>query len=434
MIDAQSEYMRKKRTADEIAEMIHSGWVCCSDIAAGIPTEIIDAIGQRAADGRLENLKFHALLDLEHLGILDEKALKGIRPVSWFSGSKLSAAVNKGTADCMPCYYRDIPELFRKHIETDAFIVKVAPMDSHGYFSTGVNGSFNNTMFENARNIFLEVNPGMPRALSAPQIHISHVTALCESDRAMPLISPLPFDETAETIGRYIAEEVPDGATIQLGIGAIPDAVGSMLKGKKELGIHTELFSDVMLDLIECGAVTNNRKPLYRGMTVSTLAFGSRRVYDFINDNPAFMLLPVSITNDPAVIARHPDFISVNGGLEVDFFGQVCAESIGVHHVSGSGGQSDFVRGAVKSEGGKSFIAFPSTAGGGKISRIKSVLTEGALVTTSKNDVDNIVTEFGVARLRGRTLSERTKALIAIAHPKFREELTFAARQRNILI
>ena len=189
-----------------------------------------------------------------------------------------------------------------------------------------------------------------------------------------------------------------------------------------------------MVELIECGAVTNERKPIYRGKTVATLGFGSQRLYDYIDDNPAFMMLPVNEVNDPAVIAQHPDFISVNAALEVDFYGQVCAESIGIHHVSGSGGQVDYVRGAIMSKGGKSFIAFPSTAKGGKLSRIKPTLTEGAIVTTSKNDVDHIVTEYGIAKLRGKTLSQRTKALISIAHPKFRDELTFMAKKQNILI
>lgn len=222
--------------------------------------------------------------------------------------------------------------------------------------------------------------------------------------------------------------------TVQLGIGAIPEAVGLALKGKHNLGIHTELLTDSMVELVECGAVTNACKPIYRGKTVATLAFGSERVYRYIDNNPAVMMLPVDSVNDPAVIARHPNFISVNGALEVDFFGQVCAESMGTRHVSGSGGQADYVRGATQSSGGKSFIAFPSTASGGKISRITPTLTPGAIVTTSKNDVDYIVTEYGMAKLRGKSLSQRAKALIAIAHPNFREELTCQAKRQNIII
>ena len=240
-------------------------------------------------------------------------------------------------------------------------------------------------------------------------------------------------DEVSARIGGAIAAEVPDGATLQLGIGAVPDAVGMALKDKHDLGIHTELFTDSMMELIECGAVTNARKPIHRGKSVATFAFGSKRIYNYVDDNPAIEILPVDYVNDPKVIARHPDFISVNAAVEVDFFGQVCAESVGTRHVSGTGGQVDYVRGAVESDGGKSFIAFPSTAKGGEVSRIRPTLTPGSIVTTSKNDVDCIVTEYGIARLRGRTLSQRTRALIAVAHPKFRDELTFEAKKAGIL-
>jgi len=232
-----------------------------------------------------------------------------------------------------------------------------------------------------------------------------------------------------------IAEEIPNGATLQLGIGAVPEAVGLALRqNKHDMGIHTELFTESMVDMIESGVVTNQLKPIHRGKSVATLVLGTKRTYNFINDNPAFLMLPVDYVNDPNVIAQHPNFISVNAALEVDFYGQVCAESMGTKHMSGSGGQADYVRGAVQSKGGKSFIAFPSTAKGGTVSRIAPTLSKGALVTTSKNDVDYIVTEYGVAKLRGKTLSQRTKALISIAHPNFRDELTSAAKQLGILI
>lgn len=256
---------------------------------------------------------------------------------------------------------------------------------------------------------------------------------MCEISEDLPIIPPSVIDEKSEKIGQLIADLVPDEATIQLGIGSVPDAVGLALKDKKNLGIHTELMTDVMVELIESGAVTNTKKPIYRGKTVATLAFGSQRLYDFIDDNRSFVLLPVDYVNSPITIAKHDNFISINAAIEVDFFGQVCAESLGPVHVSGSGGQADYVRGAVKSKGGKSFIAMPSTAAGGKISRIRPSLSPGAIVTTSKNDVDYIVTEYGAVRLRGKNLRERTKALISIAHPDFREELMDEAKKRNIL-
>ncbi|NCC69534.1 MAG: 4-hydroxybutyrate--acetyl-CoA CoA transferase, partial [Clostridia bacterium] len=334
----------------------------------------------------------------------------------------------------MPCYYRYIPSLFTDYVDMDAYFAVVSPMDKHGYFSTGGDGSNSFAMMKKAKRIYLEVNNNMPRALSAAAIHISQVTALCENNVELPVLQPAALDEVSMTIGNLIAEEIPDGATLQLGIGAIPDAVGMALKSKRDLGIHTEMFTDSMVELIECGAVNNSLKPIHTGKTVTTFALGSKRMYDFIDDNPGIEILPVDYVNDPSTIAKHPNFMSINAALEVDFFGQVCAESIGTRHVSGTGGQVDYVRGAISSKGGKSFIAFPSTAKNGTLSKIVPTLTPGAIVTTGKNDVDCIVTEYGIAKLRGRTLSQRVKALIAIAHPKFRDELTYAAKKQNIMV
>lgn len=433
-MDLEKLYQEKRRTPQEIAAQIGSGWSCCTDIAAAIPPALMNAIGARAAAGAVHGVTLNTMLDLVPLDALKPEAAQHLTPVSWFSGGGLRAAVNAGRGDLMPCYYRDMPALFRDFVETDAFFAAVSPMDAHGWFSTGASASNSAELLRKANHIYIEVNRNMPRSLSGPMIHISQVTALCENDAPLPITPSAQIDPVSQTIGEVIAAEVCDGATLQLGIGAIPEAVGFALKGKRDLGIHTELLTDSMVELVECGAVTNAKKPLYPGKAVATLAFGSQRVYRFIDDNPAVMMLPVDQVNDPAVIARHTHFISVNSALEVDFFGQVCAESVGTRHVSGSGGQADYVRGAIQSEGGKSFIAFSSTTKGSEISRITPTLTPGAIVTTSKNDVDYIVTEFGMAKLRGKTLSQRTKALIAIAHPQFREELTYQAKKQNILI
>ena len=431
----REEYLKKLTTPSLIVEQVQSDWTCCTDIAAAIPPALMNALGARAAGGALPGVSLHTMLDLMDLGSLSPQATEqGLTPVSWFSGARLRNAINEGRADIMSCYYRDMPQLFRDYVEVDALFAAVSPMDEHGYFSVGVVGSNSEVLIRKAKHIYLEVNANMPRALSAPMIHISQVTALCENNAPLPIMPPPVIDDISATIGGMIAEEVPNGATLQLGIGAVPEAVGLALKSKHDLGIHTELFTDSMVELIECGAVTNDKKPLHRGKTVATLAFGSQRIYDFIHENPSFLFLPVDYVNDPAVISQHPNFISINAALEVDFFGQVCAESMGTRHVSGSGGQVDYVRGATQSVGGKSFIAFPSTAKGGTVSRIAPTLTPGAIVTTSKNDVDYIVTEYGLAKLRGRTLSQRVKALISIAHPKFREELTFQAKKQNIII
>ncbi len=428
----EQQYASKKVTIEELAAAIRSGWCCVTDAAASVPVPVLEAIGRRCEAGQLGGLRFHSLLDLQPVPNL---SMPGhITPVSWFSSKLNRAAVNRGEGDIMPCYYRDMPSLFRDYIHVDAFLTVVSPMDEDGYFSAGVTGSFSAALFEKAEHVYLQVNANMPRTVTAPKVHISQVAALCECDSPMPLAPPAELDELSRTIGGYIAQEVPDGATLQLGIGTIPEAVGLALKDKHDLGIHTELLPDSMIELIESGAVTNMRKPIHRGKTVCTFTYGSERLYRFVADNPDVEILPVDYVNDPAVIAQHPDFISVNGGLEVDFYGQVCAESLGTRHVSGTGGQSDYVRGATQSKGGKSFIAFPSTAAGGTVSRIRPTLSPGALVSTSKNDVDWIATEYGLAKLRGKTLSQRTRALIAIAHPKFREELTAQAKAMNILI
>ena len=430
----ETEYLEKRRSPEEVAARVQSGWSCCTDIAASIPPALMEALGQRAQAGELTGVTLHTMLDLWPMSALRPEAFPGITPVSWFSGGGLREAANQGRGDLMPCYYRDMPELFRDHVEVDAFLAAASPMDGHGYFSLGLAGSVSSALIQKARHIYLEVNPRLPRVASAPMVHLSQVTALCEHEAALPVSPPVEIDPVSRTIGELIAAEVPDGATLQLGIGAVPEAVGLALREKRELGIHTELFTDSMVELLTCGAATNEHKPLYRGKSVATLTFGSQRIYDYINDNPAFLMLPGDQVNDPAVIAQHPSFISVNAALEVDLFGQVCAESMGTRHISGTGGQADYVRGATHSKGGKSFIAFPSTAKGGTVSRIASTLTLGAVVTTSKNDVDRIVTEYGIAELRGRTLSQRTRALIAVAHPDHRDRLTFEAKKRNILI
>ena len=430
----QELYQAKRRLPAEIAAMVEDGWSCCTDIAAAVPPALMDALGDRAAQGGMRDVQLHTMLDLREHGALTAAAHNGLTPVSWFSGARLRTAINEGRADIMPCYYRDMPQLFRDYTPVDAMLAVVSPMDEHGYFSTGVVGSVSPQLFQKAKHIFLEVNRYVPRALNGPKIHISQVTALCEHDAPLPTLPPTEIDPISCTIGGLIAEEVPNGATIQLGIGGVPEAVGMALKVKHDLGIHTELFTDSMVELIQSGAVTNTRKPIHTGKTVATMAFGSQRMYDFIDNNPDFVFLPVDYVNDPAVISQHPNFVSVNAAVEVDIFGQVCAESIGTHHISGSGGQVDYVRGATQSAGGKSFIAFPSTAMNGSVSRIVPTLTPGAIVTTSKNDVDYIATEYGVAKLRGKTLSQRAKALIAIAHPDFRDKLTYQAKRRNILI
>ena len=429
MADYKAMYQAKLRTPAQVAEQMESGWVIGSDSAVSQPVGLIEAFAKRAADGAVTDVKIHTMLDANPMPFYVDDSLFGkMTGISWFSSGGARKAINAGYADLIPAYYRDMPKAIRANYSYDAFIISVSPMDSHGYFSLATTSSFSEAMIDKAARIVVEVNDQQPRALCNTQIHVSRVTAIVENSHPLPVLKPPVIDDVSRRIGELIAEQIPDGACIQLGIGAIPDATGMALKAKKDLGIHTEMFTDSMVELLECGAVNNSKKQIHRGKTVTTFAFGSQRIYDFIHDNPCMEILPVDYVNDPNVICQNDNFI------EVDLFGQVCAESVGTKHMSGTGGQVDYVRGACQSKGGKSFIAFSSTAKGGTISKIKNILTPGAIVTTSKNDVDYIVTEYGLAHLRGETLSSRARQLIAIAHPDFRDELTFEAKKRGILI
>ena len=435
MTDYQKMYQEKLTTPEQLAQQVKSGWLLGMDTATSQTPAIMTAIAERIRNSDITGVKVQALLDAYPFEFYTDPTLAGkMTGYSWFSSSAARKAVNAGYADIIPAYYRDFPTRIRTEYDYDAVCVEVAPMDRHGYFSLALNGSYIDAMLDKTKRIFLEVNDRQPRGLCGSLIHISQVDAIVEYNHDLPVLPPVQLDEVSKTIGGLIAERIPDGACLQLGIGAIPDATGMALKAKHDLGIHTEMFTDSMVELIECGAVNNSKKQIHRGKTVTTFAFGSQRIYDYIDDNPAVEILPVDYVNDPDVICQNDNMISINAAVEVDLFGQVCAESVGTKHMSGSGGQIDYVRGACQSRGGKSFIAFTSTAKGGTISKIKPILTPGAVVTTSKNDVDYIVTEYGVAHLRGRSLGERARQLIAIAHPDFRDELTFEAKKRGIMI
>ena len=435
MTDYNALYAQKLISAEALAEQVQSGWLFGMDTGPSQTPAIMSAVAEKVRNSDIKGVKVQTLLDVYPFEFYADESLAGkMTGYSWFSSAGARKAVNSGYADLLPAYYRDAPRHIRAEYDYDAFCIAVSPMDCHGYFSLALNGSFAEAMIDKAKRIFVEVNEKQPRCLCGTQLHVSQVDAIVENTHELPVLPPVVLDDISITIGNLIAEQIPDGACIQLGIGAIPDATGMALKAKKDLGIHTEMFTDSMVELIECGAVNNSKKQIHRGKTVTTFAYGSKRIYDFIDDNPSVEILPVDYVNDPEVICKNDNMISINAALEVDFFGQVCAESVGTKHMSGSGGQIDYVRGACQSKGGKSFIAFTSTAKGGTISKIKPILTPGAVCTTSKNDVDYIVTEYGMAHLRGKSLGERTRQLIAIAHPDFRDELTFEAKKRGILI
>lgn len=434
-MDYKAIYANKLMSLSDAAAKVESGWMIGMDAAAAHPAALVSAIAARAKAGEISGVKIDTLLDVEPLECYADPELNGkFNGVSWFTGGYARKAVNAGYADFIPTYYRDIPGNVRRLYDYDVFITEVSPMDKHGYFSLSTVSSMSEAKLDKAKRVFVVVNDRQPRAVCGLQVHVSQVDAIVENNHELPVLPPVKLDDVSVTIGNLIAEQIPDGACIQLGVGTIPDATGMALKSKHDLGIHTEMFVDSMIELIECGAVNNSKKQIHRGQCVTTFAFGSKRIYDFIDDNPGIAILPVDYVNDPNVICKNDNMISINAAVEVDLMGQVCAESIGTRHLSGTGGQVDFVRGACQSRGGKSFIAFTSTAKNGTVSKIQPTLTPGAVVTTSKNDVDYIVTEYGIAQLRGLPLSKRVANLIAIAHPDFRDELTFEAKKRGMMI
>jgi acyl-CoA hydrolase len=311
-------------------------------------------------------------------------------------------------------------------------IAAASPPNRHGYFSLGTNCDYTASLVGRAP-FFLESNQQMPRTFGGNQVHISQVVGWAEVD--YPLVEAhavVPTDKD-QAIAALVAERIPDGATIQAGIGGMPNALLAMLKGHKDLGVHTELLSDGVIDLVESGVVTGIHKTFRRGKIVTTLALGSQRLYEFLHENSAVDFAPVDWVNDPRVIAREPHFVAINATTEVDFFGQCASETVAGHYFSSSGGQYDFSRGAMYSENGQGFIVLQSTTRDGSKSKIRPTLTPGSVVTTSKNTVDKVVTEYGVAEMRGKTLRERTRALIAVADPKFQDELSQAARSMALI-
>jgi acyl-CoA hydrolase len=431
----QEMYQAKLTTPEGVAMHVKSGDICACPTGLEEPAAICNAIGERAKRGEITGVEHHGILSTKGSAFMNPELKGKYDYVSWFTGGAGRKAVQQGIYTYVPNNYSTVPGYWRDWMpRLDVFYAEVSPMDKHGYFTCAMAAAEVPAMKSKASIILLEVNDKMPRVMGNNLIHISEVTALCEDSHDLLILPNAPLTDIDKKIGGMIADEVPNGATLQLGIGGIPNAVGVLLQDKKDLGIHTEMFTDSMVDLIECGAVTNMKKPIHVGKTIATLAWGTPKMYEYMDDNPAFEMHPVDYTNNPYVIAQHDNFISVNACVEIDLFGQVCAESLGTTHYSGSGGQVDFVRGANLSRGGKGFIAMTSTAKNGQISKIKPILTPGSIVTTSKNEVDFLVTENNIVRLKGKTASERAKLIISLAAPEFREELTFEAKKMNLIV
>ena len=427
-------YMSKVVGSDEAVKIINSGNNIVIQPGCAIPLELVRALVRRKDE--LENVNVFHVLTVGPLPYAEPGMEKHFRHKAFFIGNNVRNAVNEGRADFIPIFLAEVPLLFKNDIiKSDVALINVSPPDEHGFCSYGVDVGSIKTQAEKSKFIIAQVNRNMPRTLGDSFIHINKFKYIVEYDEAiqeLPQVDPDASPETTEIynkIGCYIGDLIEDGSTLQMGIGEIPDAVLRYLKGKKDLGIHTEMFSDGIIELIEEGIVNNEKKTLHPGKIIAGFILGTKKSYDFIDNNPIAEFHPQEYVNDPFVIAKNNKMVAINSAIEIDLTGQVCADSIGTRLYSGIGGQVDFIRGAARSEGGKPIIALPSTTKDFKISRIVSTLKPGAGVVTSRGDVHYVVTEYGIAYLYGKSIRERAKALINIAHPDFREDLTKFAKE-----
>ncbi len=426
-------YHERIVTPDEALRVVQSAQRIFMTGNCSMPETLVQALARRAHE--LTGLELVHVLTVGDAPYMASDMEGHIRTNVLFIGPNMRRAINEGRADFTPVFLSEIPGFFRQGapLALDVALVQVSPPDEHGFCSFGVEVGITKPAAEAARIVIAEVNERMPRTLGDSFIHVSKL------DYAVPVNRPLvemPQGETTDLqlrIGEQVAALIPDGATLQMGIGGIPDGVLRALYDKKDLGVHTEMFSDGVIDLVEAGVITNERKTLHRGKIVAGFLLGAQRLYDFVDNNPIVEMHPTGYVNDPFVISQNDRMVAINSAIEVDLSGQVCADSIGHRFYSGVGGQIDFIRGAARSQGGVPIIALPSTASGGKFSRIVADLKPGAGVTTTRNDVHYIVTEFGVADLYGKSIRQRAQSLIAIAHPDFRDELRHAARELHYL-
>ncbi|MFN0029294.1 MAG: acetyl-CoA hydrolase/transferase family protein [Acidimicrobiales bacterium] len=391
----------------------------------GEPVTVLNAI--EAAGDRLASVRIHQMHALHDRASLHGHFGERLRHLSYFLSPVTRPAYHAGTIELVPNHFSDVPALLRRRCPDPLIVCSVSPPDRHGYVSLGTNADYVASFIGRAR-FFAEANVQMPRTFGRNQLHLSQLAGWCEADYPLVEIPPVEPDDIDRRIGELVAERVPDGATIQTGIGAIPNAFLAALHGHRDLGVHTELLSDGIIDLVEAGVVNGVRKRNNRTKVIGTFALGTRRLYDFVSDNPALELWPVNYVNNPTFIGAEPNFVSVNATLAVDLLGQCASETLDGKYWSSSGGQADFARGAAASPGGAGFVVTRSLARHADVSTICATLPPGTVVTTDKNTVDCVVTEHGVAELRGRSISERAQSLIAVAHPAHRDRLAAEAK------
>jgi len=415
------EYDLKCMTAQEAVSRISSGNRVATPNAAGAPGHLLEALVSRKDE--LENVEIVHMVPLGKSTYTEPGMEKHFCHNSIFAGASTRDTIMAGHGDYTPCFFHKIPDLFETTLPLDAAFIHVSSPDEHGYMSLGVSVDYSKRAASTAKVVIAQVNRHMPRTLGNSFVHVSDIDCIVEFDQPVLELPPPVITDVEKQIGENCARLIQDGDTLQLGIGAIPDAVLLFLKAKKDLGIHSEMFSDGVVELVHAGVINNRRKTLHKGKSIATFLMGSRRLYDYVHNNPAVEMYPVDYVNDPVVIAQNDNLVSINSCVQVDFLGQVVSDTVGAKQISGVGGQVDFVRGAAMSRGGRSIIAMPSTKRQGQISSIVPFIDEWAAVTTSRNEISYIVTEYGIADLKGRTVRDRARRLIEIAHPRFRDEL-----------
>lgn len=427
-------YSRKLTSADEAVKLIKSGDNVVIQPGCAVPLELIRAMVRRKDE--LENVTIYHILIVGELPYVNPGMEKHFKHKAFFTGANVRKAVHEGRAEFIPIFLSEVPLLFKRNIiPVDVALLNVSPPDEHGFCSYGVDVGTIKSAADKARIIIAQINSEMPRSLGDSFIHINkihHLVEHTEPIQELPQVDPNTSEEMLkiyDTIGKNTAELIEDGSTLQMGIGAIPDSVMKYLRDRKNLGIHTEMFSDGIIDLVEEGIVNGEEKSIHRGKIIAGFVLGTKRLFKFINNNPVIEFHPQEYVNDPFVISQNKKMVAINSAIEIDITGQVCADSIGTKIFSGIGGQVDFIRGAAHSDGGKPIIALPSITKDGKVSRIVPQLNRGAGVVTSRGDVHYVITEYGVAYLFGKSLKERAQELIRIAHPKFRDELTSYAKE-----
>jgi len=429
---AQTLYNQKRGTPEDAVNLVRDGDFIIVPTGVGEPPTLLTALSEQRR--RFHDVKVAQILAIRKFGYIDPETVDHVRHVAFFYGAATRAGGQSGWIDFIPSYFSEMPsQIERGLIPADVVFSMASPMDENGNFSLSLGADYTMAAVAKARVVVLEVNPNVPFALGNCHVHISQVTALVESSEPVLEVGLPTIGPVQEAIGKYVADMIEDGSTLQIGYGGIPDAVVMQLTSKHDLGVHTEMIGDGILTLIDSGAITNRKKNYLPGKMVATFALGSKKLYQLMERNPALEIHPVNFTNDPYLASQNDNLVAINATLQIDLLGQCGSESLGPVPYSGTGGQADFVRAANRSRGGKAFIVLPSTAKSDSITRVVPALTPGTHVSTSKNDINYVVTEFGVAQLRGKSAGQRAREMISIAHPNFRQELTEAAQRMNLL-